>query len=84
MLSVKVLGPGCSNCERVEQMVREVVTDMALEATVEKVKDRSQFAHYGLLYTPGLVVNERLVCGGRVPTKAEVSSWMMSALEQAG
>lgn len=57
MLSVKVLGPGCDNCERVAQTVRDVVSEMALEATVEKVKERSEFVRYGLLYTPGLVVN---------------------------
>ncbi len=83
MLSVKVLGPGCANCERVESIAREVISEMALEARVEKVKDRAEFARYGLMYTPGLVLNEKLVCGGRIPSKAEVTSWMMTALEQA-
>ena len=84
MLSVKVLGPGCANCERVEKVVLEIVSEMALEAKVEKVKDHREFASYGLMYTPGLVLNEKLVCGGRIPTKAEVMSWMMTALEQTG
>jgi small redox-active disulfide protein 2 len=83
MLTVIVLGPGCSNCERVAQIAKAVISEMALEATVEKVTDRSQFAPYGLLYTPGLVINGKLVCGGRVPTQAEVTSWMMTALEAA-
>ena len=83
MLSVKVLGPGCSNCERVEKLVQEIVSEMALDAKVEKVKDRSEFARYGLMYTPGLVLNEKLVCGGRIPSKSEVTSWVTSALEQS-
>ena len=83
MLSVKVLGPGCANCERVEKVVLEIVSEMALEAKVEKIKDHREFARYGLMYTPGLVLNEKLVCGGRIPTKAEVMSWVTSALEQS-
>ncbi len=79
MLSVKVLGPGCINCYRVMQIVTEVVREMALEATVEHVSDWSQFRRYGLLFTPGLVVNEKLVCAGRIPSKAEVISWLVSA-----
>ena len=84
MLSIKVLGPGCTNCERVEKVVLEIVSEMALEAKVEKVKDYREFARYGLMYTPGLVLNEKLVCGGRIPSKSEVTSWMMTALEQSG
>ena len=82
MLSIKVLGPGCANCDRVEKIVREVVREMAPEARVEKVQDYREFARYGLLYTPGLVVNGKLVCGGRIPSKAEVTSWVRKALEQ--
>ena len=84
MLSIKVLGPGCINCDRVEKVVRDIVREMALEAKVEKIGDYHQFLHYGLLFTPGLVINEKLVCGGRVPSKSEVTSWMMTALEQSG
>jgi small redox-active disulfide protein 2 len=84
MLSVKVLGPGCSNCARVEQIAHDVVAELALNARIEKIADRAQFARYGLLYTPGLVIDEKLVCGGRVPSKSEVTSWIMTALEQAG
>jgi small redox-active disulfide protein 2 len=84
MLSIKVLGSGCANCQRVEQIASEVVREMAIEARIDHVRERSEFGRYGLLYTPGLVVNEKLVCGGRIPTKAEVTSWMMTALEQSG
>ena len=81
MLNVKVLGPGCSNCQRVKAIVREVVSELSLEdATIQEVKDMKEIMQYPILATPGLVVNERLVCAGRIPSKAEVTTWLTSAL----
>ncbi len=79
MLSIKVLGPGCDNCHKVEENAREAVQQLGVEATIEKVTDRSEFARYGLLYTPGLVVNEKLVSGGRIPSVAEVVGLLTKA-----
>ncbi len=79
MLTIKVLGPGCDNCHKVEAIAREAVAGLGLEATFEKVTDRALFKQFGLLSTPGLVVNEKLVCGGRIPTKAEVTTWLAGA-----
>lgn len=76
---IKVLGPGCANCERVAEVVRQTITQMGLEATIVKVKDRAEFQRYGLLYTPGLVIDEKLVCGGRIPSVEEVSTWLADA-----
>lgn len=81
MLSIKVLGPGCANCAKVEQITRQAVASLSLEAKVEKVTDREMWQQYGLLYTPGLVVNEKLVCGGRIPSVAEVTTWLADASE---
>lgn len=83
MLNIKVLGPGCDNCHKVEAIARQAVAGLGLEATVEQVTDRALFKRYELLATPGLVVNEKLVCGGRIPTEAEVSTWLTNALEAA-
>ncbi len=83
MLNIKVLGPGCANCTRVEQIARDVVQSLAVEATIIKVKDREAWKRYGLLYTPGLVINEKLVCGGRIPEQAEVTTWIANELEAA-
>lgn len=80
MLSIKVLGPGCANCEKVEQIARRVVSTLSVDAAVAKVADRSMWQTYGLLSTPGLVINERLVCGGRIPNEAEVTTWITNAL----
>jgi small redox-active disulfide protein 2 len=80
MLTIKVLGPGCANCKRVEQITRKVVADLALEAEIIKVTDYSQITEY-ILSTPGLVVNEKVVCEGRIPTPAEVTTWVADALQ---
>lgn len=83
MLTIKVLGSGCANCKRVEQIARKVVTEMALEAEVVKVTDYNDIAAYNILATPGLVINENVVCSGRIPTPAEVTTWVTDALETA-
>jgi small redox-active disulfide protein 2 len=83
MLNIKVLGSGCANCKRVEQIARKVVAEMALEAEVIKVTDYNDIMAYNILSTPGLVVNEKVVSTGRIPTPAEVTTWLANALEAA-
>ena len=81
MLTIKVLGSGCANCKRVEQIVRKIVTEMSLEAEVIKVTDYNDIASYNILSTPGLVINEKVVSYGRIPSPAEVTTWIANALE---
>lgn len=83
MLTIKVLGTGCANCKRLEQIARKVVSDMALEAEIIKVTEYPEIMKYNILSTPGLVVNEKLVSAGRIPSEAEVVTWLTSALETA-
>ena len=83
MLTIKVLGSGCANCKRVEQIVRKIITDMSLEAEVIKVTDYNDITAYNILSTPGLVINEKVVSYGRIPSPAEVTTWIASALETA-
>ena len=78
-INIKVLGPGCSNCVKVEANAREAVAQTGVEATVEKVTDYATFARYGLLFTPGLVIDEKLVAGGRIPSVADISGWLATA-----
>jgi small redox-active disulfide protein 2 len=83
MLTIKVLGPGCENCKKVESVARQAVGNLGLEATVVKVTDYAEIAKYPILSTPGLVINEKLVCAGRIPTPGEVTTWLANALESA-
>ena len=79
MLTVKVLGSGCENCKKVEGITRKVVVMMGLQAEVIKVTDWAEIKKYPILGTPGLVINEKVVCAGRIPTEAEVTTWLVNA-----
>lgn len=80
-MHIKVLGPGCPRCHQVEETVNEVVKELGIEASVEKVKDIKAIMEYPILTTPGLVIDEELVCSGRIPSKGEVASWITTALD---
>lgn len=83
MLTIKVLGPGCANCKRVEQITRKVVADLAIEAEILKITDYSEISEYPILSTPGLVINEKVVVSGRIPSPAEVTTFVTNALVNA-
>jgi len=76
MLSIKVLGSGCANCKRLESTTRKVVDSLGIEAQIEKVTDYAEIMKYPILSTPGLVVNEKLVSAGRIPSEAEIEGWL--------
>ncbi len=80
MVSIKVLGPGCANCVKVAQVAQQAVRMLAAEAQVEKVTDPAEIGKYRILATPGLVINEKVVCAGRIPSPAEVTTWLTNAL----
>lgn len=83
MLDIKVLGPGCANCQKVEALARKAVANFGAEAQIIKVTDYAQIMAYNILATPGLVINEKVVSAGRIPTDAEVMSWVADALAMA-
>jgi small redox-active disulfide protein 2 len=76
MINIKVLGSGCANCKRLEQIARKAVEDLGLEAEIEKVTNYNDIMKYPILSTPGLVINEELVSSGRIPSEDEITDWL--------
>lgn len=79
MLTVKILGPGCANCKRLEEIARKAAGDAKIEAEFVKVTDYNEILAYDILSTPGLVINDKVVSSGRIPSPASVAQWMSAA-----
>lgn len=79
MLKVIVLGSGCPNCKKVEQLCYEVAAENSLDMNLEKITDFKKFADYGIMFTPGLVINDKVMASGKIPTKATLTNWMIEA-----
>lgn len=79
MLTIKVLGPGCANCKKLEEVAREAVASLGIDARIVKVTDMGEIIAHDVLKTPGLVINEKLVSSGRIPTPASVAEWLRNA-----
>ena len=69
---IKVLGPGCTNCKHLERVTREAIAELGSDATIEKVEDYALIMGYGVMSTPALVIDEKVVVSGRVPKTSEV------------
>lgn len=76
MLTIKILGPGCANCRKLEAVARDAASAAGVQADFVKVSDMKEIMRYDLISTPGLVVNDKLVSSGRIPTMAEVQKWL--------
>lgn len=79
MITIKILGSGCENCKRLAILTERAVTHLGIEAQVIKVTEYLEIMKYNILSTPGLVINEKLVSAGRIPSLAEITSWLTSA-----
>lgn len=83
MLQIKILGPGCPNCHKVEENARRAATNMGIQAEFEKISDYAEIQKYRILGTPGLVINEKVVCAGRIPDESEIMTWLADAQMEA-
>jgi small redox-active disulfide protein 2 len=76
MKKVKILGTGCANCNQLADAVNAVIASEGIAATVEKVEDIQQIMAYNILSTPALVVDEKVVCKGRIPSHEEIKEML--------
>jgi small redox-active disulfide protein 2 len=79
-MKIKILGTGCARCRQLEKTTKETVKELGIDAEIMKVQDMKKIMEYPILTTPGLVINEKLVSSGKVPTKAEVTTFITTAL----
>jgi len=76
---IKILGTGCAKCMQLEKTTKEAVKELGIDAKIEEVKDITKILEYPILTTPGLVIDEEVVCSGKIPSKDEVKKYITSA-----
>ena len=81
-MEIKVLGTGCAKCMQLEKTVKEAVKELGIDAKVEEVKDIKKIMQYPILTTPGLVIDEKVVCSGKIPSKDEVKKYIREAIKK--
>lgn len=82
MLTIKILGSGCPNCQKLAYLAERAVAHLSVEAQIIKVTEYPEIMKYNILSTPGLVVNEKLVSAGRIPSEAEITTFLTTALSE--
>lgn len=75
-MNIKILGSGCSRCRKLDEKVRELVSKNNIEANIEKVTEIQEMINYGIMATPGLVINEKLKSSGIIPKDEQILSWI--------
>jgi len=81
-INLKILGTGCAKCKTLEKVTTEVVKENNFDADIQKVEDITQIMTYGVLMTPALVVNEKVVFSGRVPSKTEIKNFIEKVINE--
>ncbi len=76
MTKIEVLGPGCTNCARLEKNTREAIAMAGIDAEITKVTDYAEIMAYGIMSTPGLVIDGTVVSYGRVPSVGDIEAWL--------
>ena len=76
MVSVKILGTGCKKCQTLEAKVRDLVAVNNIDASVEKITDIQEMVKYGIMMTPGLIINEKVKSFGIIPKDDQIINWL--------
>jgi small redox-active disulfide protein 2 len=80
-MNIKVLGTGCANCKNTMDLIDQVAKDLGTAITLEKVEDLAQIMQYGVMTTPGVVIDEKVVHAGGIPEKAVIEGWLQGATD---
>lgn len=80
MLTIRIVGPGCNNCENLFQLCMNVVAENNLDADIQKIIDREKFSELGVWMTPALIVNGQILSQGKIPTKSTLEHWLKKEL----
>lgn len=75
-MKIEILGTGCAKCQQLEELVRSLVAEAGIEADISKVQDISKILSYGVLTTPGLVVNGDVKVAGKIPSAEQIKGWL--------
>lgn len=81
-MEIKILGPGCPKCGEVEKRVKDALSELNVAADVEKVADIERIMAYGILATPGLVIDGRVKCAGRIPRREDIRAWILEGRQE--
>ncbi|MBS4013821.1 MAG: thioredoxin family protein [Bacteroidetes bacterium] len=82
MIDIKVFGPGCPSCKKLESLCNEVITENNIQASIKKISDINEFANYGIFLSPGLVVNGKVLVQGKLPAKRTLENWIKKEVEK--
>ena len=83
MLHIKVVGSGCMNCEKLASMCQTVIIEKEIEGYVEKITDREKITKLGIMMTPGLIINDKVVSSGKIPTQSTLEQWILNAANKS-
>ena len=75
-MEIRILGPGCPRCQEVEKRTKEVVAELGIAVDVQKVTDLKKIMEYKIMTTPGLVINGKVKCAGKIPAKSQIKQWI--------
>jgi small redox-active disulfide protein 2 len=78
-LEIKILGPGCANCDRLEREVMQAISELDLPAGIDHIRDIKEIGSYGVMGSPALIINGKVKAVGRIPMKSEIKKWLMEA-----
>lgn len=76
MKNVKVLGSGCANCKTTHRLIEQVADELGVAVEIEKVEDMQQIFGFGVMSTPGVVVDGKVVHSGGIPDRAKIAGWL--------